>query len=67
MRHCQLTVLSVGGVLAKLLTMSYDNNQNWPRPSDGADGAGAPSTPSPTHSFGGVHTTPIELVRKATI
>ncbi|OBT43982.1 hypothetical protein VE00_05654 [Pseudogymnoascus sp. WSF 3629] len=57
-------LLFIGVVLAKLLTMSNDSHQNWPRPSDGAD---APSTPSPTHSFGGVHTTPIELIRKATI
>ncbi|OBT54318.1 hypothetical protein VE04_05546 [Pseudogymnoascus sp. 24MN13] len=40
-------LLLIGGVLAKLLTMSYDNHQNWPRPSDGA---GAPTTPT-TDSF----------------
>ncbi|OBT70600.1 hypothetical protein VF21_10309, partial [Pseudogymnoascus sp. 05NY08] len=32
-------LLFIGAILAKLLTMSYDNHHNWPRPSDGA---GAP-------------------------
>ncbi|KFX90658.1 hypothetical protein V490_06346 [Pseudogymnoascus sp. VKM F-3557] len=57
-------LLLIGVVLAKSITMSFENHREWPRQFDGSE---TRSSPSPTHLFKGVDTTPIELVRKVAI